>query len=1178
VLNTWLNYWHNALVDIDRQGLQAKDEKSLSLPSLAKEHLTLATEPLCQFYEKFAPPQAGTSTGQGVREPLDVLIAPFELWFPSSGNYVSAKRKPKILHPFWIPARLTETGQLTPPAGDQVAIPWLVRDVLEPAIASYPVLSTIDKVDKVLATWEWKFESWESYLANAQAFLEKITALPGWLGHATKVGDWPLKAQVTITLARQQGMAANVISLYEHLRKQPALPRLLTTLVQGKAAGPAIDPNSPGILLAKGHYGQMSGAYPLSASQRTTLQLFQGTAPGEIFPVNGPPGTGKTTLLQSIVANLMVEKALLGREAPLILASSANNQAITNILDSFGKDAPLERWLPELSSLGVYLVNYKGKEAQEHGYQVEGREANFYQPKEADGNYLCQAQAELVRQGARFFGRPYARVELLRDDLHATLKVQVGHIAAWLDLLPRLRDHAGQPWNRTTLHAQQQALNARIKQLEDFQLAVIRLQAAESGTNKVLGWLLPAVRQSQQAKYLLLVREQCPYREEVTDYDPTALSAGVQPYLDAARHQLQQCLTGLANLAEFDKLQLQFRQDHAANNAALKLLDLVTPDDFARLHDALDISYRYRAFLLALHYWEARYVLALREKLQAPAQRYPRHETPTAEYARWGMLTPCFISTFHTVAGFLDNNKNKHNTREKAYALELFDLLLVDEAGQVSPEIGVPAFALAKKAIVVGDTRQIQPVWSMVPALDDQNLRRVGLDPDWQPEAYRTSAGSIMLMAQLASAIQLSRYDGAPGPRPERGLLLRQHRRCKPEIINYCDRFVYDRQLERIPIPPERLVFSALNLPSLGYIHINGECTSEGGSKQNLSEAAAIARWVAHKREEILRVAQEHAALNGQKAPALKDIIGILTPFSSQKNAIKQALQTIGLGGETLTVGTVHALQGAERAIVLFSPVYDTNHTDPYFFDKGYNLLNVAVSRAKEVFLVVGNRCLFNPAYNTPSGNLAKLLFEEPTAENQLAPEIDNSFFYGQEQQRHLLVPHEFSAVTLGRIKRIDNLTLHRRVLTMAFGAAKAHLVIVSPFISLRAVLDDDLPALIAAAKAQQPNLRITVYTDAHLDAPGGQLHVRARDGRAALTRAGAQVKIVEQIHNKTICIDNDVLIEGSFNWLSASRSEVQSRHEVSWSFRGEACAALIQDLTRKMETRLLSESPVGVG
>ena len=46
------------------------------------------------------------------------------------------------------------------------------------------------------------------------------------------------------------------------------------------------------------------------------------------------------------------------------------------------------------------------------------------------------------------------------------------------------------------------------------------------------------------------------------------------------------------------------------------------------------------------------------------------------------------------------------------------DLLIVDEAGQVSTEIAACSFALAKKAIVVGDEYQIAPVWGIETALD----------------------------------------------------------------------------------------------------------------------------------------------------------------------------------------------------------------------------------------------------------------------------------------------------------------------------------------------------------------------------------------------------------------------------------------------------------------------------
>ena len=50
----------------------------------------------------------------------------------------------------------------------------------------------------------------------------------------------------------------------------------------------------------------------------------------------GPPGTGKTTFLQSVVADMYVKSALKRERAPIIVAASTNNQAVTNIIDSFG--------------------------------------------------------------------------------------------------------------------------------------------------------------------------------------------------------------------------------------------------------------------------------------------------------------------------------------------------------------------------------------------------------------------------------------------------------------------------------------------------------------------------------------------------------------------------------------------------------------------------------------------------------------------------------------------------------------------------------------------------------------------------------------------------------------------------------------------------------------------------
>ena len=77
-----------------------------------------------------------------------------------------------------------------------------------------------------------------------------------------------------------------------------------------------------------------------------------------------------------------------------------------------------------------------------------------------------------------------------------------------------------------------------------------------------------------------------------------------------------------------------------------------------------------------------------------------------------------------------------------------------------------------------------------------------------------------------------------------------------------------------------------------------------------------------------------------------------------------------------MKIGTVHALQGAERPVILFSSVYGPGDTGTMFFDRDNkpNILNVAVSRAKDSFIVFGNRNILDEKSSKPSGILAKHL------------------------------------------------------------------------------------------------------------------------------------------------------------------------------------------------------------
>ena len=92
-----------------------------------------------------------------------------------------------------------------------------------------------------------------------------------------------------------------------------------------------------------------------------------------------------------------------------------------------------------------------------------------------------------------------------------------------------------------------------------------------------------------------------------------------------------------------------------------------------------------------------------------------------------------------------------------------------------------------------------------------------------------------------------------------------------------------------------------------------------------------------------------------------------------------ELLQQLALSRFNLSkIGTVHALQGGERPFILFSSVYTKNDPPRYFFDQGTNMLNVAVSRAQDSFLVFGDMSIFKRDNPTPSGLLAKHLFANP--------------------------------------------------------------------------------------------------------------------------------------------------------------------------------------------------------
>jgi hypothetical protein len=731
--------------------------------------------------------------------------------------------------------------------------------------------------------------------------------------------------------------------------------------------------------------GHASDIFPLAAAQRDTLTHLLATGHGDILAVNGPPGTGKTTLLLSVVASLWAKAALEGGEPPIILAASTNNQAVTNIIDAFGKDFAsgtgvfAGRWLPEVNSYGAYFPSKTKESEAATKYQTQ----NFFNGVESK-EYFVDAEIAYLTS---------ARIAFPNESEHLTAAFVVQQLSKLIHSEVGKLEHIEMAWKqfnrartivKTELGEQPDAALTRLQNLcnsieeNRTHLADILEQLVCYITNEsiflsiffwLFSWLPPVVRkQKRLAEQFLKV-----WNVESLALDHWETAEQVESLLvmriavinkewSAQQQRIQEANT----LIEAEKLAVAQWHD------ALTILGL-SDDQNVSLVDCdtrADTQIRFKIFQLTTHYWEGRWLMDMQDLLLGidNEKKKTGSKSTVKRWQRRMKLTPCVVSTLFMLPAELTVKKFAEKGRYlDDYLYDFADLLIIDEAGQVLPEVAGASFALSKRALVIGDTYQIEPIWSIPRCVDIGNLIHaqviVNIDVDCAYEQLsilgKTAAsGSVMQIAQNACRYH---YD----PELARGMFLYEHRRCFDEIISYSNELCYHGKLK-----PKRGSWLKNGLPPMGYLHVNGLCeVNRGGSRQNVLEAETIASWVFLNQKELTERYQK----------PLHEIVAVVTPFSAQVVILLQMFKAhslqAGKGTNEMTIGTVHSLQGAERPVIIFSSVY-SKHEDGQFIDSSPSMLNVAVSRAMDSFLVFADMDVFTAApKGTPRGLLATYLF-----------------------------------------------------------------------------------------------------------------------------------------------------------------------------------------------------------
>lgn len=1152
----WARYWRNALADAEL-GRGALKPGAGAFRELSPEILASG-----QVDEET---RAAMFAGEdGKAHSIDVVLRP-RVYRPRVEHGQAHAKSAQIITPIVTLAVLTREGRLIPTLRT-----FVPRDLLEPLHGPAVAIGTVAALDDFLAKEAAAATAasandeldWRAYLRLCERMLTKVCL------------DWPpngdfMRADYGLLAKADKiaGAARHIVALYEHIQRVAAAAPLFDRYAADEYAPiePCLRANA-GFVERVGHSGDR---YALAATQRGALAHVLAAGAGEIVAVNGPPGTGKTSLVLSVVASLWAKAAITGGEPPLILAASANNQAVTNIIDAFGRDfssgaGPFAgHWLPEINSFGVYFPSQRKENEGAAGAQYQTR--SFFERVESK-EYLDRAEAAYLKAAAQAFPETSAlTVERTVEILHTGLRTTAGRLAEIED-----------SWKALT--QARAALRAVVGDGPETALAAWRAEAEPLAQDKrvidelaaqwdaylarepilypLFAWLAPVgERRLRRARTFL--REIWPWPAPLPAWRDFA---EIESVLADQSGRAARALAPLqSRIAQGEKLLAAAEANLARWRAALAPLGVERPAaelTLAEADDLADTSLRFQIFQLATHYWEGRWLLDMRALPDIDQEK--RKRGSGAIEARWRRrmkLTPCVVSTFYMLPSLMETSKHDGEGFVSDYLYDTADLLIVDEAGQALPEVAGASFALAHRALVIGDVKQIEPIWSIPRHVDIGNLLEAKLVSPDKPEADYArlaesgriaASGSAMRIAQHACRYHQNRD-------LDRGLMLYEHRRCFDEIIAYCNALCYRGKL--MPMRGGKagaeIGKGRDGLPALGYLHIDGRCEqAPGGSRVNEAEAETIAAWLAENRTKL-----EHA-YRGLK---LEEIVAVVTPFSAQVKTISRACAKAGIevsaAGNGMTIGSIHALQGAQRPVVLFSSVY-SKHADGDFIDRSASMLNVAVSRAMNSFLVFGDMDMFVSGRTTPRGRLAAHLFASPA----------NALDFTQRPRRDL-------ATRQTQIMHLRDAAQHDAFLLdlLAHVSREAH--IVTPWLRLDRV--EEIGAMKAMAEAAQRGVRVSVYTDLELNLGEDRAATQARrralaTALKALAANGIDARVVRKVHSKIVIGDDDVYCVGSFNWFSAARTGEHARHETSLLYRGPGIESEIATIKESLRRRIV--------
>ncbi len=722
-----------------------------------------------------------------------------------------------------------------------------------------------------------------------------------------------------------------------------------------------------------------SGRHPLVLMQQAAVNLASAQGEGEILAVNGPPGTGKTTLLRDVVAALVTQRAEAMMAFPdpekAFTASGHRLKAGNGWIHLYKLDSRLKGYEMLIASSNNKAVENVSAELPAIGAIAEdAKDLRYFEPL-ADtllGQKAWGAIAAVLGNASNrstfkdrfWWDKDTGLFNYLKTVCGTNVEIDIEdgktrppRIVVELDP-PVDHREAVRNWHRARdrFESLRKQVAAQSKAVEHFRLRCRHLPELEQAFVACgdHGTLRPGLLQRlfRLRRYREWEAVHLPLSARLTERGRAAVADGALPKLAVALLSQSPWLGFGADgkAARIDQM-LGPELTRLREERATRTCTVVDPDFFAKGREHVQPSapwyteeeHRERdtLFVAALDLHRAFIDAAakpLRHNLNAALQIIDGKGFPDTDkdglipdlWSSLFLVVPAMSTTFASVGTMLGRMPPQS-----------LGWLLVDEAGQAPPQQAVGALMRVKRAVVVGDPVQVEPVVLLPEELTTAICKTFGVDP----QRFGAPAASVQTLADEATAC-FAEFPARVGSRTV-GVPLLVHRRCADPMFSIANRVAYEGlmvQVKRSGASPIRDCLGPAR-----WLHV------EGSGQDKWCEVEG--RIALEMLEDIVR------------AGIVPDLY-LVTPFVvvadglrrmiCESTALRDALPEIDRWARS-HVGTIHTVQGREAEAVIF--VLGAPNADHIgargWAGKTPNLLNVAVTRAKEVIYVVGNRSLW---------------------------------------------------------------------------------------------------------------------------------------------------------------------------------------------------------------------------